>query len=189
MARTGRPPKPIEQKRRAGNPGKRALPKPSQMLALAPADKAPPVPMTLQATGRRLWADIWGGPAKVWLARDVDFVRVSTVCHVSDEIATLRNAVVKLGPLLEEPIITPTGVVTGETKVVANPAVKMLRDAEKSLREDLTALGFDPVSRARLGLAEVKRQSILEQLLSGDNRHDQAGEIIEAEVIEIAADD
>jgi hypothetical protein len=35
----------------------------------------------------------------------------------------------------------------------------------KSLTEALSAIGFNPTARARLGVAEVRRQSALEALL------------------------
>lgn len=188
MAPTGRPPKPLEVKRRNGNPGKRALPAQSETTALEPADSVPPVPMTLAETGRGMWTHIWSGPAKAWISPQLDFIRVQTVCQLSDDIASYQADIASVGTLLEEPIVTPTGVIVGQ-KIVPNPLVKMRNDALKLLDRELTSLAFDPVSRARLGLAEVKRQSVLEGLLSRrENPQGPAGEIIDAEVIEIASD-
>lgn len=190
MARTGRPSKPIEVKRRNGNPGKRPLPAANSTVALTPADAAPPVPMTLSETGRGMWAYIWEGPARQWLAPQIDVVRVQTVCQLADDIAQYQADIKKLGTLLEEPIVTPTGTIVGE-RFVANPLVKMRNDALKILDRELTSLAFDPVSRSKLGLAEVRRQSKLEELLGrrNDANGDQnQGEIADAEVIEIASD-
>ena len=59
------PPKPIERKRRAGNPGKRPLPEP---IAIVPrADRAPHPPKGLRAPGRSVWAAVWAAGAD-WLA-------------------------------------------------------------------------------------------------------------------------
>lgn len=184
MARTGRPPKPLEQKRLAGNPGKRALPAKADTLALAAAADVPPVPTSLGEHGRAKWSEIWSGPAKSWLARDVDQTRVLTVCQLVDDIAEYRRLIKGMGPVLLESVVTPSGAVTGEKKVVPNPLVRMLRDAEKNLDRELTTLAFDPVSRSRLGYTEVKTASIVEQLLSGQ----EAASFIEAEIIEIAPD-
>jgi P27 family predicted phage terminase small subunit len=140
--------------------------------------------MELGENGRARWRQLWGGPAQAWLARDIDVVRVTTVCQLTDDISTYRRLLAAMGPVLEEPIVTPTGAITGEVRVVANPLVKMTRDAEKNLDRELSTLGFDPVSRSRLGLAEVKRRSILEQL----NEPTSNGAVIDAEVVEIAAD-
>ena len=41
MANRGRPPKPIEQKRLLGNPGKRPLPKQKDIVLLEPIKKTP----------------------------------------------------------------------------------------------------------------------------------------------------
>jgi len=43
-------------------------------------------------------------------------------------------------------------------------ARKSLRELDKQIISQLSALGFDPAGRARLGLAEVKAQSTLEKL-------------------------
>jgi P27 family predicted phage terminase small subunit len=51
----------------------------------------------------------------------------------------------------------------GEKKV-PHPLIKELRSAQKQLHAIGSALGFDPTARSRLGLAEVKRQSKLEEL-------------------------
>lgn len=185
MSQTGRPPKSIEQKRLTGNPGRRPLPARSSMIALEPASDVPPVPVSLKEHGRARWTEIWSSPARAWLARDIDIIRVSTVCQLADDIANYRRLIDGMGPVLLETVVTATGVVTGEKKIVPNPLVKMLREAEKNLDRELTTLAFDPVSRARLGLAEVKRQTILEQLITGR----QAADFIEADIIDIAADD
>jgi P27 family predicted phage terminase small subunit len=181
MAPRGRPPKPLEMHRRNGNPSKKKLPARSATVSLASATEVPPVPLSLGQVGRALWQDIWDGPAQVWLARDVDGIRITTVCRLADDIDLYRQLIDAMGPALEEPIITAAGVITGHLRVMANPVVKMLRDAEKGMDRELSALAFDPVSRSRLGLAEVKRQSIIEHLLRGTD--------VTGEAIEIASDD
>lgn len=187
MARTGRPPKPIEQKRRTGNPGRRQLP--SGTVALAPVEGIPPVPIELKPTGRAMWEMIWSGPASAWLSPQVDAIRVRTVAGLLDEIDTYHRLVATLGPVLEEPIVTPSGVVVADSaRFVPNPAVRMLRDAQKQLDRELSSLGFDPTARSRLGLAEVKRESILQRLLNGDDDPEADIEVGGADVIEILAD-
>ena len=46
----------------------------------------------------------------------------------------------------------------------SNESRKALRDLDKLIISLLSNLGFDPAARARLGLAEVKTKSVLEQL-------------------------
>ena len=163
----GRPPKPIELKERRGNPGKRPLPKPVEVLPStfeAPDQdpKVPPIPITLDAPGRRYWAVVWNaGP---WLNSRLDPVAVERVCHLVDEIAAYEREIASYGLFTDAPIVTPLGEVVG-MKRVPNPATKELRAAEKQLASWLAVLGFDPAARSRLGLAEVKTKSKLEELI------------------------
>lgn len=180
MAPRGRPPKPTEQKRAQGNPGKRNLPVPSVTLPAAP--RTPPLPVEIGDFGAEHWDQIWT-VAQSWLNPTLDGPVVEIVCRTFDEIHDLRAALEKFGPLLEEPIATPSGEIVGK-RLVPNPASKMLRAAEKQLQSWLSDLGFPPSARARLGFIEVKRQSILEGLMG--NRDD---DIIDAEIIDIWPDD
>lgn len=57
----------------------------------------------------------------------------------------------------------------GELRVIASGSMearRALRELDKQILSTLSQLGFDPTSRARLGLAEVKAQSALEDLRS-----------------------
>lgn len=155
----GRPPKPIEVKRRTGNPGRRPLPDPSSTIALVPVDGAP-APITLGHNGRELWRR--AQETAQWLS-DLDLVALEDLCCTWDEVCTMRQTVAADGLTLVEPIVTPAGLVVGE-KHVPHPLIKELRAAQKQLHAVGSALGFDPTARSRLGLAEVKRQSKLEEL-------------------------
>lgn len=175
------PPVPTEIKRRRGNPGKRKLPSRSETVALVPADGIPPVPLTLGQHGRAYWDRAWRA-AQAWLSPHLDIIAVESVCHLVDEIAEMRSTIAKDGMTLAEPVVTPAGMVVGEKKT-PHPLIKELRAAEKQLQSWLSTLGFDPTARSRLGLAEVKRQSALQQLIQQEH-----GDTIEAEVIDIASD-
>lgn len=143
MTARGRPPKPTEVKRRAGNPGKRPLPAESNVVALAPARGVPEPPVTLGADGMRLWERAWH-EAIVWLSPQTDMDQVVEACRLVDdlEIARVRYRATR------EP---------SDGRIVTQ--------LSKSMTEALSALGFNPTARARLGVAEVKRQSALEALL------------------------
>jgi hypothetical protein len=82
-----------------------------------------------------------------------------------DDIVRLREYIAAHGAVVEEPIVTPAGKVMG-TRMVANPAVKMLRDAERQLERWLMALSIPPGARAGLGWAQVKTESKLEALMA-----------------------
>jgi len=174
MARMGRPPKPVEQKRRTGNPGQRPLPEPVQWLPPAPVG-GPPVPDGLSEAGRRFWVDVWQAGAP-WLSPAIDLDTVALAARLFDDATAFREEIAARGRLIEEPMLYQGEIVVDAVKVVANPAVKMLRDAEKSLLAYLIDLGFTPTARARLGLAQVKAQSKLEQLArEREDRARQAG--------------
>jgi P27 family predicted phage terminase small subunit len=179
MARTGRPPKPIEQKRLAGNPGKRPLPARSKTVALVPSTSAP-VPATLQAAGRELWRT--AQEQAPWLSQ-LDRSVLETLCALRDDQVAMRRQIGDDGLTVMVPIVTPAGHVVGE-KPEPHPLLKELRAVEKQLRDFASALGFDPTARSRLGLAEVKRQSKVQELLDR-----QRGGPVAAQVIDIAADD
>jgi hypothetical protein len=136
---TGRPPKPVEQKRRTGNPGKRALPKAGD-LAPVPAVTSEPADLDPADTFSAVLED-----GRVWLAR-TDAVGLSLLRESLEERAELRAAVMAGGAAEDR---------------------KALRDLDKQIVSHLSALGFDPSARARLGLAEVKAATTLEKLRRG----------------------
>lgn len=161
--RSGRPAKPVEVKRALGNPGRRPLPEP--VAYLAPVGEIPKPPAGLRAGGKRLWAEIWSA-AQIWVNVGLDAGMVEQTCRLWDDMGALRREVSRHGHLLSEPIVTPTGVEVG-TRLVANPAVKMLRDAETQWRSCMADLCIPPAARARLGLVQVKaaaEKSKLEQI-------------------------
>lgn len=167
----GRPPVPNEVKARRGTLRPDRVPEPQAYLP-ALAD-IPPAPRGLSPKARQLWVDIWEG-ARSWATQGLDNALVESTCRVYDEIAQLRRVLAQRGPLLEEVIVSPKGDVVG-TKLVANPAAKMLRDAEKQWTAYLVLLAIPPTERARLGLVQVKAQSKLEALIAARNNGNKVG--------------
>ena len=100
----------------------------------------------------------------VWIS-ELDLVALEDFARTWDEVYEMRDAIAADGFTYLEPIVTPAGNVVGE-KPVAHPLLKELRSAQKQLDTLRKVLGFDPTSRAQLGIAEVKRQSRVEELLS-----------------------
>ena len=68
-------------------------------------------------------------------------------------------ALALLHSMLEERAPLRADAMAGSTE-----ARKHLRDLDKQITSLLSDLGFNPAARARLGLAEVKAQSKLEEL-------------------------
>lgn len=138
----GNPAKPAEVKRKLGNPGKRPLPKPSTVVALPPALEPPPPGRALGPEGQRLWAKIWTQGA-VWISPATDSELVLMTCEAMDERVALRVQVLREGDWRDR---------------VA------LRSLDSQLESMLASLGFSPVSRSKLGVAEVKAMTALEKL-------------------------
>lgn len=136
MARTGRPSKPVEQKKRLGTARADRTPNVGN-LAMVPAVDSEPSDLDPAETFGQILAD-----GKVWLAR-TDSVALSMLRESLEERTQLRETV-----LLTQSV----------------DARKALRDLDKQIISQLSVLGFDPAARSRLGLAEVKAASTMEKL-------------------------
>lgn len=156
MRQTGRPPKPIEQKRRLGNPGKRKLPETEIVLAASTSVPEPIRP--LLDPGRAFWDRVWSGGA-VWISQSTDIEMVQMLCEQIDERHQLRYIVLRdrEGNLWRQR--------------------SQLRKLDQQIMLGLSMLGFTPTDRTRLGLAEVKFESKL------DKYRKQRAEILDAEVV------
>jgi P27 family predicted phage terminase small subunit len=149
----GRPPKPAEQKRKLGNPGKRGLPELASVAAL-PALPGDDRPEGLGTDGAALWEAVTAS-AKTWLA-PTDHPVLRMLCELADRRAEFVAHVADNGPLLERP----------DGHLVANPVVAMLADVEKRMVHMASLLGMTPADRTRIGLGEVKAQNAFEQMLA-----------------------
>jgi len=134
---TGRPPKPLEEKIRTGNPGRRPLPDGGSLTILPTLGETPTPARRLGAPGQELWERVWTSPAG-WLARGIDDELILLMCERVDERAKLRFEVLKYGDRLER---------------VA------LRQLDAQIQSDLIELGFSPCARARIGMSQVKADS------------------------------
>jgi len=140
------PPKPIEQKRLIGNPGRRPLPKDAVEL---PQLSGVPVPLRpLGVTGMSFWHEAWG-KGQLWLGR-TDAWLVQLTAEMLDERDELR------GILAER-------VANGDDDSWRDR--RQLRDLERSLISNLSLMAWTPVDRSRYGLAEVKAKSKLAEFM------------------------
>ena len=137
------PPKPNEVKRKLGNPGQRPLPAVASVTALAPAVGVPATLRPLLTQGQRMWERIWSEGA-VWLSPHTDIELVQMLAETMDEREALRAY-----------------VMSGEAEWRDRVALRSIDDQIKSM---LSALGFTPVDRTRMGVAEVRAVSKLEAL-------------------------
>jgi P27 family predicted phage terminase small subunit len=151
----GPPPKPNEIKRKTGNPGKRKLPKASNVIALPPV--ASNAPEHLGPQGKELWAAMRERAA--WLA-ETDRATLLLVCEMWDRRADLMTRLAASDPVLY----------TDKGYAYANPIVGMLSTMERDIARLFGVLGFTPADRTRMGLAEVKAQSKLAELRERSSR-------------------
>lgn len=137
------PPRPVEAKRRLGNPGKRALPKIASVSTIPAAHGVPEPLRELLVEGRRMWDRVWTGGA-VWLSPASDIELVQLLCESVDERVALRQVVL-------------AGVGEWRDRVA-------LRSLDDQIKSHLSALGFTPIDRTKMGVAEVRQESKLEAL-------------------------
>ena len=137
----GRPSKPTEQKRLLGNPGKRALP--SGTIAIPMASEPPEPHRPLLKYGRELWDKVWGMGA-TWISPNTDTELLLMTCEMIDERWNLRVKVMQ----------------TDDARLRRG-----LRELDRQIVSQLSLLGFSPADRSKLGVAEVKAQTKLEELM------------------------
>jgi hypothetical protein len=138
----GRPSKPIEQKRLLGNPGKRALPKADAIQVLPKSNEIPEPTRPLLKYGQELWDRVWAYGLS-WISANTDYELLLMTCELVDERWNLR------------------------VKVMSTDDARLrrgLRELDRLIISNLSLLGFTPADRSKLGVAEVKAMSKLEEL-------------------------
>lgn len=137
------PPKPIELKRKLGNPGQRALPDENESILIPAIDSIPVPHRQLFDAGLELWNRTWS-MGQLWISVKTDVELLLMTCEMLDERVRLRAFVWNNPDAWRER--------------------KALRELEKNITNSLSLLGFTPTDRTRLGVAEVKAKSKLEEL-------------------------
>jgi len=133
---------PAERKRARGNPGKRKIPEPATLLpAPGAATEVPEPSRPLASPGLTLWERAWRHGA-AWIAQ-TDTELLLLVCEALDERQSLRQVVLDTGDPSQR---------------------QQLRLLEKQIASGLGQLGFTPAERTRMGVAEVRAVSALEQV-------------------------
>jgi hypothetical protein len=133
----------VEQKRLLGNPGKRALPDESSVILLQQVDSPPEPTRPLLKYGQELWDRIWSMGA-TWVSDKSDLELLMMTCEMVDERWNLRIKVMQ-----SDDAVMRRG----------------LRELDRQIVSNLSLLGFTPSDRSRLGVAEVKAKSKLEELM------------------------
>jgi len=145
--RAGRPPKPTEVKRALGNPGKRALPNPKEIVALPAITDTPDPSRPLGSHGKQFWDRVWQMGSS-WISSNTDYEAMLMTAEMIDERWNLRVKVMTDGQARDR---------------------RALRDLDRAIQSQLSLLGLTPADRSRLGVAEVKKMSKLAELRSMRN--------------------
>lgn len=136
---------PLELKRMRGNPGHQRLPDVRTTQALTSAvdiDMTEHVPAQLKQAGTALWAYVWTAGA-TWISPQTDAAAVTMLCETTDFAQIMRAKFIETGEICY----------SREYIAATDKQIALLRE-----------LGLTPAARSKLGVAEVKSKSRLEQL-------------------------
>lgn len=136
------PPVPVEKKRMLGNPGKRGLP--GEDAIVLHQGKVEP-PEGLGKSGTALWSRVFD-EGEIWISPRLDVTLLERVCRALDRISVLDQMF--------------------DADPTDRKLIMSINETEKVIMSGLSVLGFTPADRARLGLAEIKRQSKLDEMMA-----------------------
>ena len=147
----GRPPKPTEMKRKTGNPGKRPLPILATVTTLPQASEQ--APEHLSEKSQALWIKL--RETAFWIS-NTDQSNLQLLCEKLDR----RDEFIEKLASSEFVLFTDKGY------AYANPLVGMISTIETEITKLFSLLGLTPTDRTRLGVAEVKARSALDELIA-----------------------
>jgi hypothetical protein len=142
-----------------GNPGKRALPKSDGTIALNSGRVEPHQP--LDWAGMLLWNRVFG-IGQTWISPQTDVELLLLTCKQLDRQVVLERMFIEKSDDFH--------------------VHRQLLDLENAIVSNLGKLGLTVDARSKLGLAEIKAESKMEQLRRRQEEREQA------QVIEIVAD-
>ena len=154
MARMGRPPIPIEEHRRRGNPSRKHLPSPATATAVGKAPESPPD--GLGDVGASMW--LWVVAHCRWVAVS-DVPTLFEVCRLLDVRDRIEQGFVVDGDTVE----------TAVGSLKPHPMWPTWVSVTKEIGGLLAVLGLNPGERARLGLGEIRAKSKLQELIEREN--------------------
>jgi hypothetical protein len=111
------------------------------------AEGVPLLPAGIESDGAELWKRIWH-EGLTWISPNSDMAAAVEACLVADDLAVARRRYRATSDPKDAAALVAMG---------------------KRFDEALSVLGFNPTARSRLGVAEVKRASALENLLARRN--------------------
>lgn len=136
------PPTPVEKRRKLGNPSGRPLPALEETGTILPAIVGAPDPMRPLGNAGRRWWDMVLTAGSTWIG-GTDVELVQQVAEQIDEQQALRIKVLDTTYRRD-----------------AWRDRNHLRNLDEQIRKGLNDLGFTPVARTRMGLAQVTAAAI-----------------------------
>jgi len=143
------PGKPVELKKKIGS---RSYESNANAISLPMTTETPEPPRPLNESGFALWQRTWEH-GQIWLSSRTDIDALLMTCEMMDERDQLRAYVL--------------------IHMDAWHERSALRELEKNIMRNLGLLGFTPTDRMKLGVAEVKTRSKLEELLDRKANRDR----------------
>lgn len=150
----GRKPKPVEQRRREGNPGRRPLPETVQVGGRPDPSVFAKPPAHLEKEAKAFWKDAVQTLADVGVLDQVDGAALEMLATQYARVRQAQAAVKKHG-------LFTTGSV-GQTR--EHPALRIEREATAAFMRIAEHFALTPVARTRLGLAELHRRSMAKEM-------------------------
>jgi len=147
----GPPPKPNELVRKQGNPGRKKLPELAAVINLPQINDE--APAHLSEPTQKLWVQL--RDLATWIS-ETDRSVLLLLCEKLDRRADLQARLQNSDPVLY----------TDKGYAYANPLVGMLSTIESEIVKLFSLIGLTPADRSRLGVAEVKRASALDNLIA-----------------------
>lgn len=149
----GRPPKPVEQKRRTGrrpgvDSGGRKLAPEATILALPKVgDRPPAYPKTLidDGPGRQRWDHMWR-ECRDWLSPTVDLYILTRLCEAEDLRHGMKVALAEDGYMIEGS--------TGQMRT--HPLLDKIRALDEQITKYESLCGLTPSDRGRMKVGEVQ---------------------------------
>jgi P27 family predicted phage terminase small subunit len=154
---SGNAPKPVEQARREGNPGKRELPEPL-LVAGRPVegDQMLEAPENLPKDGKDAWNMVVPTLHEVGLLDRVDRLALTAMCMSWARAMQAGKVIARQGHL-----------VRGSTgQVREHPSLRTERESFRQFFTMAEHFALTPVARTRLGLAELHRRTLKAEMTS-----------------------
>lgn len=123
-------------------------------MVLAAAASVPRPPESLGDTGRAVWERLWTA-GQAWLSTSTDLYVLTRLCESHDEREAMREQLAQDGYMIPGSM--------GQMR--PHPLLAHVRALEAQMTKWEQECGFTPAARSKLGYAEVKRASKMDELL------------------------